>query len=151
MSTIQRLNQGTLTLASQLPFLDTLNGGDRRASVNDLSTLILAQLSSSDGFITQYESPAASGFSLTASPFVAGGSVFLLITPAADYAAGTVLMPTSAVHGQKVMVHSTQSVAALTVGGNGASVVSGAPAALTDGAFFTMRYDGVTRGWYRVA
>jgi len=148
---LQNLSQGTLTLASQVPFYDTTNGADRRASMADLAALVLAQSSSGDGFITQYESPTATGFSVTVSPFVAGGSVFLLITPAADYASGTVVLPAGAVHGQKVQVHSTQSVAALTVSGNGAAAVSGAPTALTDGSFFTMRYDGVTRGWYRVA
>lgn len=147
----QRLNQGTFSLSAQIPFLDTLNGSDRRGSVAQLAEVILGQLSTADGFITQYDSPAASGFTVTAAPFVAGGSVFLLLTPAGDFASGTVILPAEAVHGQKVTVHCTQAVTTLSVSGNGASVVSGAPATLADGGFFTLRYDGVTRGWYRVA
>jgi hypothetical protein len=150
-ATLQRLNQGTFSLSSQIPFLDTVNGGDRRGSVADLSQIVLGQLSNADGFVTQYDSPSASGFTVTASPFVAGGSVFLLLTPTGPFASGTVILPAQAIHGQKVTVHCTQAVTALAVSGNGAAVVSGAPTTLPDGGFFTLRYDGVTRGWYRVA
>ena len=151
MSAIQKLNQGTLTLASQLPFYDPTNGDDRRASVAALAAVLAEVDEAGDGFITQYSSPSASGFNVTVSPFVVGGSVFLLLTPAGSYAAGTVTLPGTPVQSQQVTVHCTQAVSTLTVAGNGAALVSGAPSALTAGGFFSLRYDAVTRGWYRVA
>jgi hypothetical protein len=150
MSAIQKLNQGTLTLASSLPFYDPNNGSDRRASVADLAAVLAEVDEAGDGSITQYASPAASGFSVTVTPFVTGGSVFLLLTPGGSYAAGTILMPSAPIQSQEVEIHCTQAVASLTVSGNG-STVSGAPSAFTAGGFCKFRYDAITRGWYRTA
>jgi hypothetical protein len=150
MSAIQKLNQGTLTLASSLPFYDPNNGSDRRASVADLGALLAQQEVQDDGFITQYESPSATGFNVTVAPFVAGGNVWVLLAPLAGYAAGTITLPSNPTNAQKVLVHCRQAVTTLTVAANGSLVVSGAPTTLAAGGFFEMRYDGVTRGWYRV-
>jgi hypothetical protein len=150
MSAINKLNQGTLTLASSLPFYDPNNGADRRASVSDLAAVLAEVNEAGDGSITQYASPTATGFSVTVTPFVAGGSVFLLLTPAAGYAAGTVVLPGAPIQSQEVEIHCTQAVAALTVSGNG-STVSGAPTDFAAGGFCKFRYDAITRGWYRTA
>lgn len=148
---IERLNQGTLTSASSLPFYDPTNGQDRRSSVSQLTEVIQASLTTSSGFITQYSAPSATGFSVTLAPVTDGASVYLLLTPAAGYAAGTIVMPAVAasVHGQEVLVSSTQAVTTLTVSGNGATL-NGAPTALTANAFFRLRFDGVFSAWYRV-
>ena len=149
---INSLNQGAISLSGQIPFYDSNNGADRRVSLSELAEVLQALFTQVDGVITQYEAPSATGFAVLVAPFVAGGSVFLLLTPAAAYAAGSVTLPAVAtcVHGQEVIVHCTQAVAALTVSGNGASAVSGGPSSLAAGAFFRMRYDAVLRGWYRV-
>lgn len=47
MSSIQRLSQGTLTTASQLPFSDPVNGADRRSSVAQLIDVM------KDGFVPE--------------------------------------------------------------------------------------------------
>ena len=148
---IERLNQGTLSAASQVPFYDPANGQDRRASVNDLATLLEAQGSGSGGLITQYAAPNATGFTVAISPPTNGGSVFLLLTPAAAYAAGTLTLPLQAncIDGQELLVTCTQSVTALTVAGNG-STVNGAPTTLAANGFFRLRFDGVFKAWYRV-
>jgi hypothetical protein len=147
---IERLNTGTPTTASQIPFFDTTNGQDRRASLSDVLAALLA--SQAVATITQYAAPAATGFGVQIVPGYDGGSVWLLLTPAAGYAAGTITLPAAAlcVDGQEVRVSCTQAVTTLTVAGNG-STVNGAPATLAANAFFTLRFDGVFGAWYRVA
>jgi hypothetical protein len=148
---IQNLAQGALTAAASVPFYDPVNGADKRASITSLVELIQSLLTASGGLITQYSAPSATGFSVTISPLTTGASMLLLLTPAAGYAAGTIVLPAlaSCVHGQEVQVTCTQAVATLTVSGNGATV-NGAPAALTANSFFRLRFDGVLGGWYRL-
>lgn len=147
---IERLNQGTLSAASQLPFYDSANGSDARASMTALAALLATLLGTSQLQVTQYSAPSATGFSVTVAPATDGVSVWLLLTPAAGYAAGTIVLPAvaGAQHGQEVLVSCTQVVTALTVSGNGATV-SGAPTALAANSFFRMKFDAVVDGWYR--
>lgn len=149
---IEKLNQGTPTASSQLPFHDVSNGQDRRASLTEIAGVI-AEISESSAvtMTTQYAAPSATGFSVTIAPLTAGGSVFLALTPDAGYAAGTIVMPavTECVDGQELLAHSTQAVTTLTLSGNGATF-SGAPTALTAASFFRLRFDAVLSRWYRV-
>lgn len=149
--TIERLSQSTLSGASQLPFYDSTNGADRRASVNQLAEVLQPLLSVAGGLITQYAAPNASGFSVTVAPPTNGASVWLLLTPAAGYAAGTIVLPPQAqcTHGQEVLASSTQAVTTLTTSGNG-STVNGAPTTLAANSFFRLRFDGVVKAWYRI-
>lgn len=149
---IQKLNQGTPTSASAIPFSDTPNGVDRRCSVGDLAEVIAPLIpSAGGGFITQYFGPNATGWSAPVTPPDSGDNVFLLITPNAGYATGTITMPAAAtcIDQQELLVTSTQATAALTVAGNG-SVVNGAPTALATNGFFRLRFDGALKAWYRV-
>lgn len=149
MASLDRLNEGTLSTASQLAFYDPANGADRRASVADLIALVQSSLTESGDLKTQYSSPNATGFSVTVSPPAVGANVHLLITPLAGYAAGTVVMPASPVDGQQVVVTSTQAVTTLTVSGNGASV-NGAPSTLAANGYFRLRYDQINNSFYRI-
>lgn len=146
---IQNLNQGTPTTASQIPFFDEASGQDRRCSVSALQALLAP--SSSASLTTQYAQPSATGFSVLITPPEDGASVWLLLTPLAGYAAGTLTLPAQAlcVDGQELLVSSTQAVTTLTVAGNG-STVNGAPTTLAANAFFRLRFDGVFKAWYRV-
>lgn len=149
---IQNLNQGTMTLASQIPFLDPSQGQDRRDSVTSLAQLIADSLPSAPGgLITQYAAPNATAFVLNVSPPEDGENVWLLITPTGAFAAGTLALPAAALckDAQETLVTTTQAVAALTVNGNG-STVNGAPTTLAANAFFRLRFDGVFKAWYRV-
>lgn len=146
---IRDLNQGTIALDSQIPFGDTTNGCDRRASVASLQALFTT--ASPADFITQYAAPNASGFSVLVAPPTTGSDVWAQIRPTATFAAGTVTLPAqaSAVDGQRVLVTTTQTITALTVAGNGASV-NGAPTTLAAGGWFELRFDGVFKDWSRV-
>lgn len=105
-------------------------------------------------FTTQYASPNGSGFSVAISdgniPVVA--NVHLILTPVTGYAAGTIVLPATpgAVDKQEVLVNCTQAVTTLTVNGNGASAVIGAPTTLAANAFFRLKYDLLTKNWYRI-
>lgn len=145
---IKDLNSGAPTAAAQIPFYDAANGVDRRASLTDL----LAASGQADDVglsVTQYSAPAASGFSVSIAPPTNGQSVWLVLLPAAIYAAGTVTLPAlaSCADRQEVEIVSTQNVTALTVAGNGATV-SGAPTALTALVPKKLRFDAVTSTWY---
>lgn len=148
---ISSLSQTDIAASDQVPFLSTANGANRRTSVTQLVALIQSLLTVDDGFQTQYASPNATGFSVAIAPATTGGSVYLLLTPVAGYAAGTITLPAQAscVDGQELLVSCTQSVTTLTVAGNGASV-NGAPTTLAASAFFRLRFDGVNKFWCRV-
>jgi hypothetical protein len=127
-------------------------GGDRRLPFSVLTAAIQALITGTSRQETQYFAPSATGWAVTVSPTVNGNNVFLLITPTAGFAAGTITLPlqTQAQHGQTVEVVSTQAVTVLTVAGNGATAVNGAPTTLIANSFFKLRYDGVLKSWYRI-
>jgi hypothetical protein len=110
------------------------------------------QLAIGGEFETQYSAPAATGFSVTVAPTTSGGNVWLLLTPVAGYAAGTIVLPALATlsDGQEVLVSCTQAVTTLTVSLNGATAANGAPTTLAANAFFRLKYDAVLSSWYRV-
>lgn len=146
---IQNVSQGAISTAAQIPFYDPAQGADRRDSVGNLLALAAT---TATGFQTQYFAPNATGWGVTVAPATNGQKVYLLVTPVAGYAAGTITLPAQAscVDGQEVLVSCTQSVTALTVAGNGATAVNGAPTTLAANAFFRLRYDGVSKSWFRI-
>lgn len=150
MGAISDLSQGAVTAQSQLPFYDPTEGNDFRAPVSDLAPILRDMLTPAGEFATQYASPGASGFSVTIAPPVVGDSVWLLLTPAAAYAAGTITLPLKADcrDGQEVLISCTQGVTALTVAGNGATL-NGAPSAFAANGFARLRFDGVFQAWFR--
>jgi hypothetical protein len=145
-ASINNLPATDISQADQIPFFSTPNGQDRRTSVDQLSRLLQTLLTAS-GSVTQYAAPSATGFSVTIAPPTAGGSVYLLLTPVATYATGTIVMPAPPADRQEISVVSTQIVTALTVSGNGYTV-TGAPTTLAANGTFKLRYDAVTSAWY---
>lgn len=127
----------------------TSNGDTRKlpfsvlkAAVNDGDTV-------ADDKVTVYAAPSATGFTVTLPDN--GESAWLVLTPAAGYAAGTIVLPSvaQAVERQEILVNCTQSVTTLTINGNGATV-TGAPTTLAANAFFRLRFEPVAKVWYRV-
>ena len=149
MPTINQLTAvDTVTASDLFPLWSSTDGDARKASANTLKTYLTGGVSVNDGLITQTASPAATAFNISVT--VAG--TWLIITPVAVYATGTITLPffDDVEGGQIVLVNCSQAVTALTVAGNGASVI-GAPTALTANSTFTMRYRADTTAWYRVA
>ena len=149
---IQNLSKvSTLASSDLIALFSQSLGSDAAATLGALLTWLQSQLSAAGGFVTQYAAPAATGFGVAIAPAINGTSVFLLLTPNAGYAAGTITLPAQAscVDEQELLVSCTQAVTALTVAGNG-STVNGAPTTLAANAFFRLRFDGVFKAWYRV-
>ena len=153
MSTINQLSAASAVVAADLvPIYSSTNGDARKASMSVIAAYIQTLLTAAGSEQTQYFSPNASAFAVTVSPTTIGGGVYLLMTPTAGFAAGTITLPPKAdcKDGQQVLVSCTQAVTALTVSGNGATAVNGAPTALTANAFFRLRYDAISASWFRV-
>lgn len=150
MTTINQLSAAdTLTTSDQVPIYSSVNGDARKASLSLLASFILAQSSVADDKVTQYNSPASTGFNVQVNN--ASASIWLILTPLAGYAAGTITLPSVALCAdkQEILVNCTQAVTTLTVAGNGATVL-GAPTTLAANAFFRLRFDAVLDVWYRV-
>lgn len=149
---IERLSStDSVAAGDQVPIYSASAGGDRKVPLSLLAAYIQAQLTAATTEETQYASPNATGFSVAIAPTTDGNSVFLLLTPLAGYAAGTIVLPALAecLDGQELLVTCTQTVTALTVDGNGATV-NGAPTTLAANAFFRLRFDAINESWYRV-
>lgn len=133
----------------QVPIYSSSNGDARKASLSLLKTFFQEGITAADDKITQYVAPNATGFSIQVNDGT--DSVWLVLTPTAGFAAGTLVLPAVAncVDRQEILVNCTQAVTTLTVSGNG-STVTGAPTALTANGFFRLRFDDVTNTWYRV-
>lgn len=141
-STASSLANGDLLL-----LWSTDNGDTRKTSLSALKTFILG---SETGEPTQYAAPSATGFTVTLSE-TSGRNVWLVLTPVAGYAAGTIVLPSAAnsIHGQEILVNCTQSVTTLTVSCSGGTV-TGAPTSLSANSFFRLKFESVTSTYYRV-
>ena len=147
---IDRLSSvSALTTADLIPLFSGAIGSDAKATLGLLVTWLQAQLTADTAFTHQYSAPSATGWAVTVAPPADGGNVYLLLTPTAGFAAGTVTLPAAAVHGQEVVAACTQAVTTLTVAGNG-NTVNGAPTTLAANGFFRLRYDGVLDTWNRI-
>lgn len=131
------------------PVWSTSNGDTRKVSLTTLKSAINDGDTVTDDKVTVYAAPSATGFTVTLPS--SADSAWLVLTPAAGYAAGTIVLPAStvAVERQEILVNCTQSVTTLTINGNGATV-TGAPTTLAANAFFRLRFEPVVKVWYRV-
>lgn len=136
------------------------NGDARKVAMSVVQAYLQANLEFQAGiqeYTTQYAVPSATAFSVSINSGATpnNDNVHLILTPTGPFAAGTIVLPTSGVSGvavdkQQVLVNTTQAVTALTINGNGAAAVTGAPTTLAANAFFTLKYDQPTSTWYRV-
>lgn len=150
MSTINELTAvSSVSSGDQVPVWSTSQGDSRRASVGTLAEYLQDVIVTGETKVTQRAAPSETGFSIQVNN--ASDSVWLIITPTAGFAAGTLVLPasTAVTDKQEILVNCTQSVATLTVNGNG-KTVTGAPTALSANGFFRLRYDATVGVWYRV-
>ena len=159
MTQINQLSAvSSVSAGDQTVIFSTNNGDTRRVPMSVLLAYIQANLTigSFADYVSQYSAPSApsaTGFSVTVTDGKDDNTnVHLILTPVADYAAGTIVLPpvASVVDKQEVLVNCTHAVTALTVDGNGATAVTGAPTALAANDFFRLKYDAPTKTWYRV-
>jgi hypothetical protein len=142
---IRNLSAVSAVTSSDSVAIDSASlGGDARATLTTLLTWLQLQLQATGGFVSLYNTPLT-GFSYTVAPPVAGENCYVLLTPAGTLATGTVVLPASPVHGQEVLVASTQTITSLTV-----TTASGAPTTMGASTPWKVRYDGVLGTWNRV-
>jgi hypothetical protein len=146
---------------NQLSAISSLSAGDnilvyapgegdtRRASLSTLLAFFESYFADPD-YTTQISAPTSSGFNLQLGAQTQ--SLFLIINPTGAFAAGTITLPpvASCFDGQEILVVSSQSIAALTVNGNGGTLL-GVPGALGAGGFFTIRFNSLQATWYTLS
>lgn len=141
-----------LQSSDQFPLHDASNGSARKASLSTMQTYMQDNLVFSTvlTFTTQRVSLTATGFSVQVTG--TGISVHLVMILFSTYATGTIVLPSigSVVDKQEVLVTSTEAITTLTIDGNGAVGVSGAPTTMTADGFFTLKYNGELQTWLRV-
>lgn len=145
---IERLSTSdTVTAATRLAA--SIDGLDKSVTISVLTAYLETVLPTAGVLTTQYSAPGATGFSVQVTD--GSDSIWLVLTPLAGYAAGTIVLPalTSSANKQEVLINCTQVVTTLTVDGNGSTVV-GVPTTLAANDFFRLRYDSVLSTWYRV-
>lgn len=142
MTTINNLTDGGAVASGTLfAGWSTPNGDTRRFSADALA----AYINPTAGNAAQvYSAPSATGFTVALS---GEASIWLILTPTAGFAAGTITLPTAPVNMQTITVNCTQPVASLTISGG---TITGAPTSLSANGFFTLQYDAVLSTWYRV-
>lgn len=148
---IQSLPTATSVNANDMVALfSSALGCDAKVTVQALANFLEAFLVSPSGSQTIYAAPNGTGLTTTISPITNGANVYLLMTPVADYAAGTIVFPALATlkDGQTIDVSSTHAVTTLTLSGNGAQI-NGAATTIAANGFFGYRFDGVSQSWYR--
>ena len=150
MSTIQQLNTDTApSLSDLIPIWSTNNGDSRKISLTTLQSLLVPTVTSSEK-ITQYYSPTVTAFSVQVTN--SSRSVWLILSPTAVFANGTIILPALAniVDKQEITIFTTQAVTALTVNTNGATAL-GIPSVLAQNGYFTIKFDAVMSIWYRIS
>lgn len=149
-TSIRKLSQySELVESDQIPINSLDAGGDVRVALSVLAAFIQTLLTVPTEFQHQYSAPSASGFSVTVDPAEDGDNVYLILRPAAGYAAGTIVLP-AGIDGQEVLVKCSQAVTTLTMSTVDGRAINGDPTTLAADAYFRMRFDGVALCWDRV-
>lgn len=150
MATINQLSAITDVSVSDLMVVYSQDNGDaRKLSLSNLLSFFESNFASPEFSTQLYVSISGFSIAISSSP---SSNKWVLIQPAGALATGTIVLPlnTETVDGTEVMVTSTQTITTLTVSGNGAAQLYGAPTTITGGSFFKMRYYANTNSWYRV-
>lgn len=150
MPTINNLSEvSSLSAGDAVPVYASAQGDARKASLSTLLAFVEANFASPD-YTTQINAPSSSGSSIALANQT--GNLWLIINPTGAFAALTLVLPTSgnAYDGQQILVTCSNSIGALTINPNGATLV-GEPTALGVGGFFTLRYNKLQSTWYCVS
>jgi len=149
MTDINQLSTAdTLTAGDLLPIWRTNNSDTRKTSLTALQSFMQTNLTFSAGqFVVQYAAPVATGFSV--SLLSNTNNQWLILTPLAAYAAGTITFPllSSVADNQEILIFSTQTVTTLTLSGNGATIV-GAPVGISQNGALRFKFNALASTWY---
>ncbi len=153
---LNSLNQGTPSAASQVPFYDPDNGGDRRASLSAIAGAVadILGLSGQSGEMeTQFVTIVGGPATVTAAPTVPGNSVFVVLTTTIGSTSNiTYQFPPVAEcrDGQEVTWSNSAAMTSTLTNGNGASVVGAGLGSMVAGGWVRYRFVSATSTWYRI-
>ena len=149
MTDINQLSTSdTLTAGDLLPIWRANNSDTRKTSLTTLQAYMQANLTFSAGqFVVQYAAPAATSFTVTLLSNT--NNQWLILTPLAAYAAGTITFPllSTVTDNQEIIIFSTQAVTTLTLSGNGATIV-GAPTGISQNGALRFKFNSLATTWY---
>jgi|TARA_R110000765_G_scaffold330415_4_gene421141 hypothetical protein len=138
----------TLSGGDQLPVYATSNGDARKASINTLVEYFQTTFADPN-YTVVINAPTNSGFNIALA--ASSQSIWLIMNPAGTFAAGSVTLPPvlNCYDGQEIIIISTLTISALTINGNGGTLV-GVPASLGAGSSFTIRFNELQQTWYTI-
>ena len=138
----------TLSGGDQLPVYATSNGDARKASITTLVDYFQKTFADPN-YTVVINAPTNSGFNIALA--ASSQSIWLIMNPTGTFAAGSVTLPPVAdcYDGQEIIMISTQTISALTINGNGGTLV-GVPASLGAGSSFTIRFNELQSTWYTI-
>lgn len=146
--TIDQLSStDTLNGSDLFPLFSNANGDARKTSLTNLLTYFKESFTAPD-FITTITA-AVNGQTVSMSDN--STNQWACLTPAGTIATGTIVFPisTGLVDGQEIIVTSSNTITALTINGNGSTVVGG-PTTIGATSPFKMKYNLLTTSWYKV-
>ncbi len=151
MTTVNELSKAnTISAGDLLPVWVGSETDVRRVSITVMARLLkqLMGIPDSISFNTQYVAPSEN-FSLTLTSN--GINIWLIMTPTVAIAEGTMILPavSTCLHDQEIIVNCTQQITLFTIDGNGSNIV-GMPTTLNADDSFRLRFDSVTKTWYRI-
>jgi hypothetical protein len=138
----------TLSGGDQLPVYATSNGDARKASINTLVEYFQTTFADPN-YTVVINAPTNSGFNIALA--ASSQSIWLIMNPTGTFAAGSVTLPPvlNCYDGQEIIIISTLTISALTINGNGGTLV-GVPASLGAGSSFTIRFNELQQTWYTI-
>ena len=140
-----------LQIGDQIVVWSNSNSDTRKSTIAALTELIQEGLDiGKQAFTPQYAAPTATGFDVQITD--SDDNIWLVLTPDAGYAAGTITLPSvvNVADKQEILVNCTQVVTTLTIAPNGATVV-GQPTTLAANDSFKLKFDLTLKRWYKVA
>jgi hypothetical protein len=125
------------------------NGDARRLPVSSLLTYFQSNFASPTISVNLYV--PGTGFNITV-PTPVSEQQWMLLQPAGTLAAGTITFPlnTSVPDGTEILITSTQTITAFSIGINGAAAIFGAVNTLAAGNAIRYRYYQPTNSWYAI-
>ena len=146
---INQLNTALKLLASDNTVIYSSENGDtRKTSLGALSDYFSKNSTAKSNIDKQFSAPASASTLLVDDK---QKNIWLILTPLATLAALTIKFPLVAntTDMQELLINTTQTITALTLNANGASII-GAPTTLLANGFISFRYDAIMQTWYRI-
>lgn len=144
MATIYELTETSAVSNGDFLPLFSLQSGDAR-KVQMHTILAFIREASVNRLATQYAAPSATAFVVQVNT-----NTHLILTPAAVYDNGQIVLPSAPLDRDEILVNTTEAVTALAFDGSG-KLISGEPTSLAANSFFRLKYDGVLNTWFRIA